>query len=264
ELELVERWILTRLDETIHAVDEAAGRYRLNEAAGLIYDFAWGDYCDWYLELIKPAPGEAMGEEALALAVEVYEAILRLLHPFMPFITEALWHRLRPRADGDALIVAAWPAPDDAATDPEAAELFRLLQAMISGIRSVRSQYSVAPSKRIAAAISVSPTGHGEGARELAALVETHRDYVQRLAGVENLWVDVGLEKPPASVAVVVEGQGTEIAQKEGFLRGVEAKLANAQFVSRAPEEVVAKERQKAADARAELEKLRANLADLG
>jgi valyl-tRNA synthetase len=283
DLELVEKWILTRLNETIHAVDEATGRYRLNEAAGFIYDFAWGDFCDWYLELIKPAPGETMDEERVALAVEVFEAILKLLHPFMPFITEALWHRLRPREAADALICAAWPAPDDEAAAPEAAELFRLLQAMISGVRSVRSQYNVAPSKRIAAAISVSPSGHGEGARELAALIEAYREYVRRLAGVDDLSVDVGLEKPSASAAVVVEGHevfvplagmidlgvererlGKEIAQKEGFLAGVEKKLSNEQFVGRAPEEVVAKERQKAADARAELEKLRANLADLG
>jgi valyl-tRNA synthetase len=282
ELELVEQWILTRLNETLRAVDEAVGghaglppRYRLNEAAALIYDFAWGDYCDWYLELIKPAPGEAMGEETLALAVEVYEAMLRLLHPFMPFITEALWHRLRPREDGDALIAAAWPATKEAEADPGAAALFGLLQDVTSGIRSVRSQYGVAPSKRIAAAVSLSDAA-------LAGRVEAHRGYVERLAGVDELTVGMGLEKPPASAAVVVGGHevfvplagmidlgvererlSKEIAQKEGFLRGVEGKLANAQFLERAPEEVVAKERQKAADARAELEKLRANRADL-
>jgi valyl-tRNA synthetase len=283
DLSLVERWILTRLHETLRAVDEAVGghdgsppRYRLNEAAGLLYDFAWGDYCDWYLELIKPAPGAAMDEEALALAVEVFEAVLKLLHPFMPFITEALWHRLRPREAADALIAARWPAAADAEADAEAAALFGLLQAMTSGIRSVRSQYNVAPSKRIAAAVSLADAA-------LAGRVEAHRGYVERLAGVDGLVVGVGLEKPPASAAVVVEGQevfvplagmidldverarlGKEIAQKEGFLRGVEGKLANGQFLERAPEEVVAKERQKAADARAELEKLRANLADLG
>ncbi|MDX1419781.1 MAG: valine--tRNA ligase, partial [Rubricoccaceae bacterium] len=276
ELELVEQWILTRLNQTIEAVDEAAGRYRLNEVAAHLYDFAWRDYCDWYLELIKPAPGEAMDEETLALAVEVYERMVQLLHPLMPFITEALWHRLRPREAADALIVAEWPRPDAATTDAEAAERFRLLQELISAVRSIRSQYNVAPSKRIAAAFSVADA-------DLARTVEARRGYVERLAGVGDLTVGEGLAKPDASAAVVVEGHevfvplagmidldvererlGKEIAQREGFLNGVEKKLANEQFVSRAPEAVVEKERQKAADARDELAKLRANLADLG
>jgi len=275
ELELVEQWILTRLNETIRLVDEALSRYRLNEAVSRIYDLFWGDFCDWYLELIKPIPGEVMDEEKMALAIEVYEQMTALLHPFMPFITEALWHRLRTRKDGDACIVATWPETKPLETDSEAAELFRVLQAMISGIRSVRSQYNVPPSKRITAVVNVSD-------ETLASQIEVHRAYVERLAGVDELAVGVGLGKPSASAAVVVEGHEIfvplagmidlsvererlekEIAQKQGFLAGVEKKLSNESFVGRAPEAVVEKERQKAADARDELEKLQANLVDL-
>ncbi|MCH8030655.1 MAG: valine--tRNA ligase [Bacteroidetes bacterium] len=276
DLELVEQWILTRLNETIRSVDEAVSRYRLNEAVSRIYDLFWGDYCDWYLELIKPPPGEAMDEEKIALAIEVYEQMTALLHPFMPFITEALWHRLRPREDGDACIVAKWPVVNEAELNTEAAEFFHVLQSMISGIRSVRSQYNVPPSKRITAVINVSDD-------TMASQIEAHRSYVERLASVDDLTVGIGLDKPTASAAVVVEGHEMfvplagmidlsvererlekEIAQKHGFLAGVEKKLSNENFVGRAPEAVVEKERQKAADARAELEKLQANLDDLG
>ncbi len=275
ELELVEKWILTRLSQTIKAVDEAASRYRLNEAVSHIYDLFWSDFCDWYLELIKPVPGEEMDQEKMALAIEVYEAMIKLLHPFMPFITEALWHRLRPRMDGDACIVAAWPEVNASESNADAAELFRVLQAMITGIRSVRSQYNVPPGKRIAVKISVSDEG-------LAGSVEAQRQYIERLAGVDNLAVGVGLEKPSASAALVVEGHEVfvplagmidlgvervrlrkEIDQKVGFLNSVEKKLANEGFLGRAPAEVIEKERQKAADARAELEMLRTNLQDL-
>ena len=278
ELEPVERWILTRFHETVQGVDEAAGRYRLNEAALLLYDFFWGDYCDWYLELVKPAPGETMDDETLALAAEVYEGAITLLHPFMPFITEALWQRVRPRSEGAALIAASWPTPDAAETDQQTAERFHGLQALVTAIRSVRSQYNVAPSKKIAATISLGSDADGVG-----DLLSTYSAYLERLAGVDALTVGTGLEKPPAAAAVVAEGHEVfvplagmidldvererlwkEVENKKGFLASVEKKLGNANFVDKAPEEVVARERQKAADATAELDKLQANLADLG
>ncbi|MEP0545570.1 MAG: valine--tRNA ligase [Rhodothermales bacterium] len=285
ELELVERWILTRLNQTITAVDEAVERYRLNEAALAIYDLFWRDYCDWYLELIKPPFGEAMDEDKIALAVEVYEQMVKLLHPFMPFITEELWHRLRPRAEGEACIVARWPQANEAETDAEAAQTFALVQELISGIRGVKSQYGVAPSKKIAAHVSVGGDNGQRGG--LVEAVERHGRYFAQLANVDDLTVGTGLAKPKASAAVVVGAAGgthevfvplagmidldeerarlgRAIEEKEGFLVSVERKLRNQQFVNRAPEDVVARERQKAADATSELQKLRANLDDLG
>ena len=195
----------------------------------------------------------------------------------MPFITEELWHRLRPRDEAEACIVARWPQVDEQEVDAEAAQTFALLQELISGIRGVRSQYNVAPSKSIAAHVSV---GGENGAAEA---VEQHGRYFEKLANVGDLTVGVGLEKPKASAAVVTGPHEVfvplagmidldeerarlqkEIEQKQSFLGGVERKLRNEQFVTRAPEEVVQRERQKAADAKAELQKLRANLEDLG
>ncbi len=281
ELDLAERWLLTRLNRTIAAVEEALARYRLSDAALAVYDLFWRDYCDWYLELIKPAPGEPMSDETIALAVEVYEQMVKLLHPFMPFITEELWHRLRPRAEGDACIVAAWPEPNDAETDPDAAKTFALVQELISGIRGVKSQYGVAPSKPVEAHVNVA------GPDALAGALGAHGRYFERLANVSPLAVGTGLAKPKASAAVVVAAASgahevfvplagmidldaerdrlrKAIGEKEGFRASVEKKLANEQFTSRAPAEVVQRERQKAADASAEIATLRANLDDLG
>ena len=112
ELELVERWMLHRLHAAIEEVNGVLARYRLNEALGRIYDLFWKDYCDWYLELIKPAPGEEPDEETLALAIELYDAMIRLLHPFMPFITEELWTQLQPREEGACCMTAPWPEQD--------------------------------------------------------------------------------------------------------------------------------------------------------
>ena len=278
ELELVERWILHRLNETIAEVDDALERYRLNEALGHIYDLFWKDYCDWYLELIKPPFGEELDEDKIALAIEVYEKMIQLLHPFMPFITEELWWRLRPRSPKEALIVADWPTSDPSEMDTNAGEVFKLLQDMVSGIRNVKSEYNVAPGKEIAALINLPKEMEG-----IADVLSDHRDYFQKLARVTDLTIGRDLEKPSASASVVVGRSEVfvplagmidldvergrlrkEIEQKEQFLGNVQKKLHNRQFVTKAPEEVVGRERQKERDAQEELERLKANLHELG
>ncbi len=238
ELSLVERWMVTRLNQTIATVNEAIDRYRLNEALLTIYDLFWGDYCDWYLELIKPPRGQAMDDETIALAVELYEKMIQLLHPFMPFITEALWWRLRPRGEREACIVSRWPEQNPDEIDETALVRFGRIQEMISGIRNVRSTYGVPPGREIRALINVPETE----AEEVAHL-EAHRDYFARLARVGELTVGVGLERPKASATVVVGRYEVyvpladvidleqerarlekEIAQKERFLESVRKK----------------------------------------
>ena len=279
ELSLVETWLLTRLAETVHAVDEALAKFRVSEAAQIVYDFVWRDFCDWYLELAKPAHGEAMDAETLAFSVEVFDAILRLLHPFMPFVTEELWWKLRPREAGDALVVAAWPEADDLHTDAEEEVLFGTVQDLVQAVRQVRAQYNVPPSKGIAATIRVG----GDAANETVRALESARGYLERLAGLDRLAIGADLDKPAASAAAVVDRHEVyvplagmidldqerarlqkEIDGKRQFLGSVEKKLRNDAFTSRAPEAVVEKERQKAADAKAEIAALEANLADLG
>ncbi len=189
--------MLTRLNHTIETVDADIERYRLNEALTKIYTLFWGDYCDWYLELIKPRRSneeegsETMDEDTLALAVELYETMVQLLHPFMPFITEALWHRLRPRAEGEACIISAWPSANAAEADDRAAATFSLMQEMISNIRNVKSRYGVAPGKEIAAIVNLPREADG-----LAEALTTHQRYFARLARVADLTVGSGQEKP--------------------------------------------------------------------
>lgn len=277
ELELVERWMLHRLNATIGEVDQALERYRLNEALGHIYDLFWKDYCDWYLELIKPPFGEEPDEDKIALAVDIYETMIQLLHPFMPFITEELWWKLRSRADKEALIVSDWPAKNVDEMDPEADQVFGLLQDMVSGIRNVKSEYGVALTKEIAATINLP-----KGTDGLAGALSDHREYFQKLARVTDLTVGHGYDKPKASASVVVgrnevfvplagmidldverERLQKEIEQKQQFVAGVQKKLRNEQFVTKAPENVVERERQKERDTLGELERLRSNLAEL-
>jgi valyl-tRNA synthetase len=277
DLELVERWMLHRLHTAIEDIDDSLDRYRLNEIAERVYDVFWRDYCDWYLELIKPPHGEEMSEEKIALATDIYETLLKLLHPLMPFITEELWWKVKPRQEGDACIAADWPEADPAQMDADAAEIFELIQEMISGIRGIKSDYGVGLGHEIEATVSVP-----ERADELADTVRRYADYFNKLASVTDLTVEPGAEKPKASASVVVgrcevfvplagmidldqerKRLRKEIEEKEDFLESVEQKLNNAQFVNKAPDEVVSRERQKKEDATAELKRLRNNLADL-
>ena len=276
DLDLAERWLLTRLHDTLAATTEALDKYRISEAAQLVYDFVWRDFCDWYLEVSKAPHGETPSPETLALSTEVFEQILQLLHPFMPFVTEELWWTLRPRAAGQALIAADWPMPQPEDTDPEAAATFATVQGVVTAVRQVRAQYNVPPSQAVRAVVQTADAA-------TATALDGARAYVERLAGLSDLDVGADLPPPPASAAVVVDGHTVyvplegmidldierarltkEIEAKTGFLGGVERKLQNQAFVSRAPEAVVAKERQKAADARAEIDALRASLAELG
>ncbi len=276
ELELVEQWMLDRLNRAIEGVDEAVSKYRLNDALSLIYDVFWHDYCDWYLELIKPEYGEEMSEERVNLAVEIYEKLIKLLHPFMPFVTEELWARLRPRSEGEACIVTSWPLSDASETDDGVAETFGTIQEMVTGIRNVKSQKGVPPGHKVKVVISI-----GSESGSLADQIGANSRYFERLSRA-SATIGVDVEKPDASIPVVVgrhqvfvpmkglldiEAEKSrlekEIAQKVGFLEGVRSKLQNEQFLSRAPKEVVSREQQKELDAIAELDKLRENLLDL-
>ncbi len=275
ELDFAEKWMLTRLNQTISEVEEDLARYRLNEAVTKIYTLFWGDYCDWYLELIKPKSGEVMSEDTIALAAELFETMLQLLHPFMPFITEELWTHVRPRETGDICMTSSWPVANQNEMDTELAGHFSTMQEMISGIRNVKAQYSVSPGQEISVLLHLEPA--------LVEPVESHRDYFAKLAKATELEVSTGSSRPPASASIVVgrnqvfiplEGMidleiereriRKDIAEKDRFLKSIEGKLANENFVSRAPAEVVEKERAKAVEAKEELERLTSSLDELG
>ena len=278
ELDLVEQWILHRVNQTIEKVNEATSRYRLNEALSHIYDVFWRDFCDWYLELIKPGGDESMSDDRIALSIEMFESMLKLLHPFMPFITEELWWKIRPRSNEEALIVSAWPTVNDSYTNQDAASEFELIKDLITGIRTVRAQYNLAPRKPVSASINFA-----EGDSGFVEVVQRNRQYFDTLVWTDSLDAGTGVPKPSASASIVVgtteiflplEGLvdleversrlRKDIEQKEAFVSSIQKKLQNAQFVERAPTHIVEAEREKEKEVVAELALLRSNLDNLG
>ena len=260
ELTLADRWIIARCEATVVAATDAYERFRLNEAASAIYHFLWSDLADWYLEQIKPrlygdVPG---GDVARAVAAQVFDVALRLLHPIMPFVTETLWTRMPGRPDAASLVRAPWPRPDQRAVCDEAIRAFGLIQDVVSAVRAVRAEYCVQPGQTVRVVLSPS----GAAARDA---IESERATITRLAKVSEL----GFGEPAREAggnAVLADGTavfvalgdaidlerecarlGAEASRLRGLAAGQARKLANEQFVARAPADVVAREREKLA-----------------
>jgi valyl-tRNA synthetase len=258
ELTLADRWIIARCDATVAEATEAYQRFRLNDAAGAVYHFIWSDLADWYIEQVKPrlygdVPG---GDVARAVVAQTFDVALRLLHPVMPFITEALWRRFPGRPDSASISVAPWPAADSRARDPKALKQFGLVQELVSAIRTIRAEYGVQPGQLVRAVVS----GETEAA---AAALKQERATITRLAKLSELSLGESRERVGGH-AVLSDGTavfvplgdtidvgrecgrlGTEVDRLRKLVESQEKKLGNEQFISRAPTDVVERERQK-------------------
>ena len=269
------KWMLGELARANQAIDKALTDFRLNEAASTLYEFVWGVVCDWYVELTKPILQGADGaekDETRAVTAFVLRETVKLMHPVMPFITEELWDKLGHRAEHGPLISQPWPTPTavDAAADAEMGWLVKL----ISDIRSARAELNVPAGAKLKLLVI-------GGNEATAARLETHRPAIERLARIEG--VDAAASAPKASLQIVV-GEATyalpvgdvidlkaesarlqkEIKKLVDEVGKIDAKLANAAFVARAPEEVVEEQRERRAQAEQTGARLSAALERLG
>ena len=273
-LELEDKWILSRLNDVVKEVCENMDHFELGVAAGKIYDFIWDDYCDWYIELTKPrlnSGDEALSRSAQQVLLYVLTEILKLLHPFTPFITEEIWQAL-PH-EGEALMVQDYPAWKEALSFPLEAQRFETVMEAIKAVRARRSEMNVPPSRK----------AHLMIVTEEREAFEAGRSYITKLAYASEVSV---LDAVPADadkmVTAVTDNARMfmpmadlvdlekerarlqkELANAEKQLQGQIAKLSNQNFVTRAPEAVVNVEREKQAKLEALIENLKANLAHL-
>jgi valyl-tRNA synthetase len=258
ELTLADRWIIARCEATVREATEAYEKFRLNEAAGAVYRFLWSDLADWYIEQIKPrlygdVPG---GDVARAVATQTFDVALRLLHPVMPFVTEALWRRFPGRPADASISIAPWPRPDARAVDAAALADFGLVQQVVGAIRAIRAEYGVQPGQTVRAYVAV------EG-RAAAAALEREGSTIVRLAKLSELILGESAERvggnavlPDGTAVFVPLGDAIDVGREctrlgaesdrlAGLVASQEKKLGNQQFVSRAPADVVAREREK-------------------
>lgn len=259
ELSLPDRWILSRYQGIIEETTRWLERYDLGEAARALYDFIWTELCDWYVEMIKPhlygRSGEAAKQASQYVLWHVLEGTLRLLHPFMPFITEEVWQHL-PH-EGETIMLASWPKAEAANTDIEVETKMTAVMDMVRAIRNIRSEKKVAPGKEIPVIIHAGPEG--------LAMLKEAEEYLKVLARIGDLDMQpLEKAKPEKAVTAVAGGAemylplaglvdiDQEIARLQKELEGTrqeirraQGKLANSGFVNKAPTEIVEKEKQK-------------------
>jgi len=279
-LSLADKWIWAQFQQTLVEFEKALSDYRFDIAAQTVYEFTWNQFCDWYLELTKPVLNNDESSDAEKRGtrhtlINVLESLLRLLHPLMPFITETIWERVAPLSAldfnaGDSIMVQAFPAVDAAKQDEQVLADIEWVKRFIVGIRNIRGEMDIAPSKPLPALLrNVS----SEDERRLGI----SRTFIDRLARLESITVLKEGEEAPASAAAVVgemeilipmaglidkEAELARIAKAMGKLEQdvarFKGKLSNEKFVSNAPEAVIEKEKAKLADSESQLAKLKA------
>jgi valyl-tRNA synthetase len=275
-MDLADRWILSRLHSTTAAITAALSQFEINKVSKTVYDFFWHDYCDWYLEMVKSRlygtdPADVK-RAVITRAIDVYDAALRILHPFMPFVTEELWQALRPRKPLETIMRARLLQPDPAMVDEQVETEMEFVQRIIESLRTLRSEMGIPPGKDISLVMRV-------GEKYTDASIQKYEGYLQRLARVQKVMFLADDSRPKLAASSVVEGAelfvplegvidieqerarlGKEIERASGMLDGVRRKLSNQNFVERAPKEVVDREREKLESFAQKLEKLEKNL----
>ncbi len=274
ELSAADRWIRSRLQQVEKAVCESIDGYRFDLAAQAIYEFTWDEFCSWYLELSKPVlngdTSEAQQRGTRRTLVRTLEAILRLAHPIMPFITEEIWQKVAPLAgkQGPSIMLQSYPEADEEKIDVAAEKEMQWVMEFIAGVRKIRSGMNIAPSKPL-------PVLLANGSAQDIAWLDANESAISFLARTESInWLGEGEEAPESATSLVGEMKllvpmaglidkeaelarlEKEIGKLEKEVQRIGGKLGNEKFIGKAPEAVVQKEREKLADAESSLASL--------
>jgi valyl-tRNA synthetase len=272
-LDFTDKWIYSRLQRTIKELDDAMARFDINGATKIVYAYVWNDFCDWYVELTKNrlySDDEEIKSAVLTRALKLYEGLLKLVHPIMPFVTEEIWHLISERGEGESISIALLPEYDESLVDPAAEKDFVFMQRIVTGIRNIRGEMNIPPSTEIDVHLKTDSIGEGQSS------------YIKSLTKTKTINASPDIEKPPKSASAVLKDcevyvplEGLidldlernriekEIKRLEGALIGVNKKLSNEKFINNAPEAVVEKEKSKKQDWESSLEKLKGILEEL-
>ncbi len=256
----IHQWMSAKISETIALVDDHFSKFRVSDAMTAIYKLIWGDFCSWYLEWMKPAYGDPIPVNDLKIVKENFEQLLRLLHPFMPFLTEKLWQDMNGNAD-TFINQSQWPETNEHKTDASV----ELSRDLISLVRSVRNGKNISP--KIAAQLSIKTTNETmfktlEVASAKLANIELFQ-YGKEQNGLNELLgtheINIAFDGVDLHKKDLKEIE-SEIKRLEGFLFGINKKLSNEKFVANAAEAVVDRERQKQADTQSKIDALKKEL----
>jgi len=273
-IDFVDKWISSRFQKTLNEYNKALDKFEINAATKLIYSYVWNDFCDWYVELTKNRIYSSENDEfksaVLTRAILLFEEMLQIVHPFMPFITEELWSLIKEREDGESISTSDFPKFSASEISKEVESNMIFVQDIIGGIRNIRGEMNIPPSKKINAMLRTN------------VLEEDQISYIKSLAKVDELKFGIDISKPKASASSIIknceiyiplegvidldierERLSKEINRLTGALVGVNKKLSNEKFVNNAPSEVIEKEKTKKLDWENSIEKLNILLEDL-
>ena len=260
-------WFKNKFQKTLGETEDDFSKYRISDALMKIYKLVWDDFCSWLLEMIKPTFGSPIDKETYREIISLFEENLKLLHPFMPFVTEEIWQQIAPRSTQEALIVASYPKEE--AFDESLLHTFEFVQEIISGIRTIRKEKNIAFKEEIS--LSVIDNEH---------LGNQWDSIIQKLGNISSIsYTEKTIEGAISfrvksneyfipildkiDVAQEIEKLEKELSYAEGFLKSVRAKLSNEKFVNSAPAQVVENERKKEADALAKIETIQKSIENL-
>ncbi|MCT0956285.1 valine--tRNA ligase [Weissella cibaria] len=275
-LTLADKWILSRLNETIASVTKNFDKFEFGEAGRSLYNFIWNDFADWYIEMTKETLNgndEAAKKNVQAVLAYVLDNTLRLLHPIMPFVTEAIWQEM-PH-DGESIVVAAYPEEKAELDNPTAEADFQSLTDLIKAVRTIRTEANAPMSTEIDVLIKTSD-------ENLARIFDENSDYINRFVKPKSLEISADVAAPKLAMTQIISGAEVYVPLEElidldeeiarlqgdvkkfaGEVKRAEGKLGNEKFVNNAPEAVVAEEREKLADWQAKLAATESRLAEL-
>jgi valyl-tRNA synthetase len=270
EITLIDKWIMTRTNDTVQEMNDSLEKYNFYEAADKIYHFIWHEFCDWYLELVKPDLKER-NRSSLGVLIKTLDKILRLLHPFMPFVTEEIWQSLP--GEGESLVKAEYPTRDVSWEDEDSKNLVSKLQDIIVEVRTIRSENHIAPQKKISLVIKADD-------EPLKEKILEHKKYIQSLASVKEIEVlsqfpskkkmikgvagslEVGIPVEPGLIDFTVEKKRLEkeLRKIKEDSEKLQRRLESESFIQRAPEKVIDETKQGLKELREKRAKLEQNL----
>jgi valyl-tRNA synthetase len=260
-LSITDRWILSRQQELIDIVHHDFQNYRFDLAAKALYEFTWNEFCDWYLELIKPvmfSEDEQAKQQTRRVLLEVLETLLRLMHPIIPFITEEIWHSVAPKLgrEGDTIMLQSYPRSNNSWVDVDSAHSIDWLKEFIMGIRKIRSEMNIPPKQTLAVMCQ-------QYSKDDCQQIELHRGALEKLAKLESITLLDKDEAPEAALTLVgemrvlipleglidkeaeIERLNKDINKLEVNIKKTRNKLNNPSFKDKAPAAVVEKEQQR-------------------
>jgi valyl-tRNA synthetase len=272
-IDFADEWIISRFNETLAEFNNAMDSFEINNATKIIYSFVWNDFCDWYVEMIKNrlyGDNEEIKSAVLTRALSIFENLLKMVHPFMPFVTEEIYQLMKERREGESISTSEFPKVKKELINPQADSEMETVVDIVTAIRNIRGEMNIPPSKKITVMLKSNEVS------------ERQIDYIKKLARVEELKAGESITKPKASASAIVKSSEIyipleglidldverqrlqkEITRLEGSLAGIEKKLSNEKFINGAPAEVVEKERTKQRDWQENLRKLKEILENL-